>query len=115
MHREIISPPNDKLVDHANSNKIDNRRMNLRICSKQQNCTNRKGVNKNNSSGYVGVKFDKKKKLWRADIGVGWGKVYLGRYKHIECAAMIYDMASTFFNNRFATLNFKQDGDLFVS
>jgi len=37
MHREIMNCPDGKEVDHANNNKLDNRRENLRVCTKQEN------------------------------------------------------------------------------
>lgn len=108
MAREILGAGAHELVDHINGNKLDNRKCNLRICSKVENCRNRQILNKNNKSGFKGVKFDRRKNLWRADIGVDWGKAYLGRYKDIEAAAMIYDMAAIHYHGEFASLNFRE-------
>jgi HNH endonuclease len=100
--------PKGKFVDHIDGDKLDNRKSNLRICSKAENCWNRTEMNKNNASGYRGVKFDKAKKLWRADIGLNFGKIYLCRSKHVEAAALVYDMAADFYFGKFASLNFKE-------
>ena len=40
LHRYIMNCPDDKVVDHINHNKLDNRRCNLRICSRQENSCN---------------------------------------------------------------------------
>ena len=37
MHREIMNCPEGMEVDHGNKNKLDNRRENLTVCTKQQN------------------------------------------------------------------------------
>lgn len=43
MHRLIMSPPDDMVVDHLNHNTLDNRKANLRICRQSDNVKNRKG------------------------------------------------------------------------
>lgn len=41
MHRLIMNPPHNMVVDHKNHNKLDNRRSNLRICTQFENSQNR--------------------------------------------------------------------------
>lgn len=41
MHRFIMNPPHDMVVDHINHNRLDNRRSNLRICTQFENSQNR--------------------------------------------------------------------------
>lgn len=59
MHRLILNI-NDKNVevDHINHNTLDNRRCNLRVCSRTQNNRN-KSSHKNSTSKYLGVSLDK--------------------------------------------------------
>ena len=44
------------VVDHKNGNTLDNRKENLSFVSQSQNGLNRRGPNKNNTSGAVGVR-----------------------------------------------------------
>lgn len=81
-------------VDHINGNKLDNRIENLRVVSKSQNGMNR-AKQQNNTSGYVGVYFDKRGKRWRAQIKIQSKTKSLGSYKTKEEAAEVYDLAAT--------------------
>ena len=45
MHRKIMNPVDGLDVDHINHNTIDNRRENLRVCTRKENIANsRKNV-----------------------------------------------------------------------
>ena len=50
MHRIILNPPEGFDVDHISHNSLDNRKENLRICSRTENQRNRI-IGKNNTSG----------------------------------------------------------------
>ncbi|WP_252233758.1 HNH endonuclease [Clostridium sp. ZS1] len=81
MHRFIMNPPSNKLIDHINGNKLDNRKCNLRIVNKSQNAMNSKKP-KNNTSGVKGVYWDKRSKKWEASIQVNMKKKSLGYFKN---------------------------------
>lgn len=40
LHRMVMNAPADSLVDHINRNKLDNRRLNLRLSSSRRNVLN---------------------------------------------------------------------------
>lgn len=67
VHRIIVEKKMGKIdgfvVDHKNGNKYDSRISNLRICKPYQNSHN-KIIQKNNTSGYVGVFLGKKNKYY---------------------------------------------------
>ena len=82
-----------KEVDHINRNRLDNRRENLRLVTRQENCWN-KSKQKNNKSGYIGVCFDKKassKNPWKAYAKHDGKNYNLGFYSTEEEAARVRD------------------------
>ncbi len=74
-----IFPPNQ--VDHINHDKLDNRISNLRAVTNQDNQRNRRFTG--NSSGFMGVYWDKARSKWKTQIKVNQVVVNLGRYDDI--------------------------------
>ena len=94
MHRMILGlQDREKMVDHKNGDKLDNRRENLRIVDNQGNQANSK-IPKNNTSGYKGVTWDKYRSKWIAQIMVNHRHRYLGRFDNITDAVSAYDSAA---------------------
>ena len=106
MHRVILGlSSGDKLVaDHIDLDKLNNQRLNLRICKQHQNSANR-GLNKNNSSGYKGVCFDKRKNKWMAKIQVNRRYIFCGYESTPELAALKYNEFAQKYFGEFAVLN----------
>jgi hypothetical protein len=67
LHRALLEPAEDSVVDHINCNSLDNRRVNLRLCSLEQNSQNRK-VDIDNPSGIRGVSWSTSHNKWRATV-----------------------------------------------
>ena len=110
MHREILGlKPEDPDVDHWDGDGLNNRRGNLRPCTKAQNCCNR-GVSKNNLSGYKGVRRSGTK--WTARIRFKRKLKYLGIFPTAHDAASAYDDAAIELFGEFAWTNFKRGGPL---
>lgn len=104
MHRLILGFP-DKVVDHKNNNGLDNRRSNIRTCEQNQNAANQKLIQTNNTTGFRGIVFEPKKKLYRVQIGYKYKRIRGGRFKSIIAAAKKYnDLAIQYFGE-FAKLN----------
>lgn len=72
-------------IDHINGDQLDNRIENLRVVSKQENARNT-GKRVNNTSGIIGVSFDKTRNKWLAGITVNYKHVGLGRFENKEDA-----------------------------
>lgn len=83
LHRFIMDCQDDMSVDHINRNKLDNRKCNLRICTRRQNNFNR-GIRNDNTSGIIGVSFDKRRNKWRSRIQVDKKEKHLGYFNTVE-------------------------------
>lgn len=103
MHREILSPPDGFIIDHANGNRLDNRRENIRICTFAQNTQNAERRS-DNSSGYKGVSWHTNKK-WRTQIIVNGKVTHVGMFSNIIDAARAYNEAAIKYYGEFAKLN----------
>ena len=85
LHRLIMK---DKLsdgleVDHINRNKLDNRRVNLRAVTRQENMHN-KSLYKTNTSGYPGVKWNSRLNKWQVQITRNKKRVHLGVFEDLQ-------------------------------
>ncbi len=74
-------------IDHINRNRLDNRINNLREVSRQCNLRNCV-VSKRNSSGIIGVCWDRDRKKWQAKIEVAGVVNFLGRFDTLTGAAI---------------------------
>ena len=83
----------ERLIDHRNGNKADNRWDNLREATDSQNQANT-GPQKNNPVGLKGITFDKQTGRWRASIQIDGTRRCLGRYDTKELAKIAYDTAA---------------------
>lgn len=104
MHRVIDRTQRGVLVDHANGNPLDNRRQNLRRCTRSQNAMNRRRVN--TVSGFKGVvPYRGRTDRWVAQIFVNGTPIYLGVHGCRIAAAEAYDRAATEHFGEFAATN----------
>ena len=102
MHRMLLDIPDGKQTDHINRNKLDNRKVNLRICTNSENGRN-KGTRKGSLSGYKGV--SKHRDKWQARIRLNGEQTYLGIFENIIDAALAYNKAAIIVHGEFACLN----------
>lgn len=110
MHRMIVGAKPGEVVDHADSDGLNNTRTNLRVTNQSNNSANRR-ISSSNRSGFKGVSFDKTTGKWRATIKKNGLKLHLGRYHDIEQAARAYDVKARELFGQFAQLNFPDDHD----
>ena len=109
-HRYIIEQylgrplTRNEYIDHINGDKTDNRIENLRICNQSQNLSNR-GKQKNNTSGYKNIFFDKLSNKYYVQIGFE-NKVYsVGRFTELDKAIEARDKALQKLHGEFAKLD----------
>ena len=79
LHRLVTHAKDGQQVDHINLDITDNRKCNLRNVTKSQNGMNHVKPT-NNTSGTVGVYWNKSKGLWEACIIENNNRIYLGSF-----------------------------------
>lgn len=110
MHRQILQTPIGFETDHVNGDKLDNRRANLRVCTRQQNTWNRRKLSTRETlSPYKGVWVDGF--AWIAQITVDGQLVKSEHFAVEEEAARAYDDLARKHFGAFARLNFPHDGE----
>jgi hypothetical protein len=72
-------------IDHINGIKSDNRPENLRLVTNLENSRNL-SISKTNTSGRVGVVWNKGVEKWQASIGLKGKLIYLGVFKRKDGA-----------------------------
>lgn len=80
-------------IDHINEIKTDNRISNLRDVNQTANLLNQSKPQRNNTSGFRGVSFQKKTGKYRAQLMVNGKQNHLGEYDTPEQAFQAYTQA----------------------
>lgn len=104
MHRLLFAAPEGMDIDHANGNGLDNRLVNLRAATRQQNSANSR--RRGRSSRFKGVCWDKSRGLWLAGVKFDYRRINLGRFAVEEDAARAYDKKARELFGAFARTNF---------
>lgn len=109
MHRVILNTPPGMDTDHINGDGCDNRRCNLRICTRSQNMANGgKYKIKDSTSPYRGVCWHKAIGKWRVQIKVNGRRIALGYFDDERKAAAAYNAAALEHFEEFAKPNIIQ-------
>lgn len=104
MHTVLMKTPAGLVVDHVNGNSLDNRRVNMRLCSASDNNRNKKNA-PGATSKYRGVHWANAAKKWKASISINNRCHYLGIYASEIDAARAYDAAAYKHYGNFSNLN----------
>lgn len=110
MHRVIMSRALDRpllrseKVDHKHGRTLDNRRSELRMATDSQNAMNA-GKQRNNTSGYKGVTWNKACRKWHAQIQVNRHQIFLGLFDDPQEAYKAYCEAAKELHGEFARLD----------
>jgi hypothetical protein len=77
-------------LDHIDSNRSNNHFSNLREVTTKQNCEHR-GKQKNNSTGYKGVTFNKRLNKFIAQIQHNYKSIHIGVFETAIEASLAYE------------------------
>jgi len=109
MHRMIMNPPKGMVVDHIDGNGLNNRRSNLRICTRRENGYNR-GPRRHGTSGFKGVgRVPNDSSKCYAKITHNGETFKLGTFDTDIEAARAYDGKARELFGEFAWLNFPDE------
>lgn len=103
MHRFVLGIPygDHRIVDHANGIKTDNRRSNLRVCTKSQNGYNQP-QQRHNTTGFKGVTQSKGRFI--AQIRHEGKRVHIGSFATPQEAYAAFCMVAKELHGEFANL-----------
>lgn len=107
LHRLILNAPRDKEVDHINGDSLDNRKVNLRICTHAENLRNVKTRCGKKGSVYKGVRVDNTcvHRRWRAQATFNGKLIHIGHFATEEIAAEAYNRKAEELFGDFARVN----------
>lgn len=86
LHRYVMDAPKYKEIDHINRDKLDNRKANLRYCTRAENISNKERINK---SGKRGVFKEKNSSRYLAYITIRGRLIRLGTWDTKEEASLV--------------------------
>jgi hypothetical protein len=90
LHKFIMGEKDNLQIDHINEDKLDNRKCNLRFCTRSENIHNKRSSRKN-TSGFRGVCWDKERNKWMAYININGKRKTIGRFLDKNEAARMYN------------------------
>lgn len=110
LHRLILNPDPSLDVDHIYGNKTrhDNRKSNLRVCTRGQNSRNKIDMS-NNTSGCIGVVWHKHANKWMASLTVNNESIYLGLFANKQDAIKARIEAEKKYFKDFAPIRNEED------
>jgi hypothetical protein len=100
LHRLIMNATEGD-VDHISGDTLDNRRSNLRLCSRAQNCWNRKRP-VTSTTGEKDIYHRKDRDVYVVKVGVLGKRKYIGYYKLLSDAVEARNEAVVRLHGEFA-------------
>lgn len=104
MHRIIMSAKKEEQIDHINHNGLDNRKANLRIATNSQQTANTR-LQARSTTGFKGVTFKSKKKLYISRIRIDGKLIGGGLFKNKYQAALKYNEMAIKYFGEYACIN----------
>jgi len=105
MHQLILGIKTGYVIDHINSNTLDNTKKNLRHCLQRENSYNMNKNSENNSSKYRGVSFVPKINKYKMQIRIPGNIRIIKLFKSEIDAAKEYNFLAIKYHGEFSILN----------
>lgn len=102
LHRFIMNPPDNVVIDHIDRNPLNNSKSNLRECSQMENCHNSSW--KNTSKTWVKWVWMNRNWKYVSQICVGWKREHIGTFSSIEDAQKAYIEKSLEYHWKFSIM-----------
>lgn len=93
-------------VQHIDGNPLNNCKSNLRLCNNSTNIQNTP-ARSDNKCGYKGVRFNKRRNKFTAQIGYRRRCIYIDSFDTVQEAARAYDNVAKKYYGSLAKTNFK--------
>jgi len=90
-----------KYIDHINGQRDDNRIINIREVSNQQNSLNSK-ISKNNTSGIKGVYWDKSRNKWTVRLSIDGKCKFFKRFNDLDLAKLVIEEVRNKYHGKYA-------------
>lgn len=90
LSRLLLNAPRGMEVDHISGNTLDNRKANLRVCTRTENARNTSS-HSDSACPYKGCSYDKRSRKWHAQICANRTYYHLGYFHVPEAAAEAYN------------------------
>lgn len=104
MHRFLADPPEGMEIDHINGDRLDNRRANLRVVTRQQNAMNVTGRMDGKLPGTTLIKRKNGTRMWKAQMRFQGKNLYLGQFPDENEAHRAYADAAKKYRGEFARI-----------
>jgi len=104
MHRLIMNANKGEEVDHIHHFTLDNRKSELRLCTRSQNMQNTHKY-ANNRSGHKGVYWINNCQKWRAQIRSNGQPIHLGIFTDINDAIAARAAATLLYHGEFGRIS----------
>lgn len=105
MSRIILNAQTGQITDHINHDTLDNRRCNIRLCTKAENNRNKRKHKNGKTSEYKGVCKIKGSNKFDVLVYINGKQTKIGRYKSERMAAIQYNKFAKLYYGEFASLN----------
>lgn len=115
LHRIVIKAKKGEIVDHIDGNTLNNKKSNLRLCSKSQNSMNAKKRSSAKTSKYKCFYWNTERSVFKSFVcrmeNRKQKKHYVGTFRNELDAAKAYNKKSKELFGEFARLNIIESGE----